>query len=261
MPSHEERTNPSALIQIETGATPLIAGESAKISFLITDQRGNPADGLTISHERLLHVIIISEDFSSFAHIHPEDFGEITGAMIREARFPVWYTFPEAGRYLVSADTARGDIHVSNQFHVVVAGEPKAGPIVVDYSREKSFGEYDVSFTTVPQKIRAGEEVTLRYVIKRGGEPVRDFEQYLGAPMHLAIVMTDLNGFIHAHGDVPGSTHDHIHAGHIHGTAQGNFGPEIDAKVIFPKEGTYKIFSQVQREGEVVLLDFMVQVE
>ncbi|MGW8272232.1 MAG: hypothetical protein ACWGN7_02455 [Thermodesulfovibrionales bacterium] len=259
--SHTPGGEPPALIQIDTGSAPLKAGKSAEISFLITDRSGKAVEGLTISHERLLHVIIISEDFSSFAHIHPEDFGEITDEMKSKARFPVWYAFPKAGRYLISADTAVQDIHISNQFHVTVEGEPKAGAVVTDFSREKSFGEYDVSFKTVPEKIRVGEEITLRYEIRRNGEPVKELEQYLGAPMHLAVVMTDLNGFIHAHGDVPGSAHDHIHAGHIHGSARENFGPEIEAEVVFPKRGTYKIFSQVQHKGKVILLDFMVQVE
>lgn len=247
------------IIQIETGAAALWAGKPANISFLITDKKGKPVKGLAVSHERLLHIIIISEDFSSFAHIHPEDFGQITDMMRKNARYPVQHVFPKAGRYLIAVDTAVQDAHVSKQFYVTVKGEPKAGLLSTDLSQKKSFGEYIVSLKTMPEKIRAGEKTALRFEVMKNGEPVKDLEQYLGAPMHLAVVMTDLNSFVHAHGDAPGASH--IHTGHIHGTAKGSYGPEIESEVVFPQKGTYKIFSQVQHHGKVVVFDFMVAVE
>jgi len=261
MHSHNAGDQPPVLIEIDIGAASLMARKTAEISFLITDKHGKAVTDLAISHERLLHVIIISEDFSSFAHIHPEDVGQITDEMKKNARYSVRYVFPKAGLYLIAVDTAVQDAHVSKQFHVTVEGEPKAGLMSKDLSRKKSFGEYIVSLKIAPEKIRAGEKTVLKYEITRKGEPVKDLEQYLGVPMHLAIVMSDLNSFIHAHGDVPGSSHDHIHAGHIHGAARGNIGPEIESEMVFPKKGTYKIFSQVQHQRKVMLFDFMVQVE
>ncbi|MBF0557379.1 MAG: hypothetical protein HQL08_01220 [Nitrospirae bacterium] len=262
MHSHDTDDASPVVIQIDTGARPLVAGQPADISFEIKDKQGKAAEDLTITHERLLHVIIVSEDFSSFAHIHPEDLGPITDKMKKDARFLVQYTFPRAGRYLVAVDTAfRGD-YVSKQFHVTVEGEPKAGVATSDFSRKKSFGEYVVSLKTEPGEIRAGENCRLLYEITRNGEPVRDLGRYLGVPMHLAVVKTDLDRFVHAHGDVPGAAHDHMHmhAGHVHGDTD-KFGPEIESDVVFPVKGTYKIFSQVRHNGKVEVFDFMVQVQ
>jgi hypothetical protein len=39
------------------------------------------------------------------------------------------------------------------------------------------------------------------------------------------------------------------------------FGPEIEASVIFPVKGVYKIFSEIKHQGRVRVLDFMVTVE
>jgi hypothetical protein len=39
------------------------------------------------------------------------------------------------------------------------------------------------------------------------------------------------------------------------------FGPKIEAAVVFPAKGIYKIFSQVERRGKVLLFEFMVDVE
>ncbi|MBI5074335.1 MAG: hypothetical protein HZB62_04105 [Nitrospirae bacterium] len=251
----------SFLIQIEKGAAPWTAQNEVAITFRITDGKGRPAENLTISHERILHVIIISEDLSSFAHIHPEDFGPITDEMMKNARYSVRYAFPKAGRYLVAVDTAAEGTHVSKQFHVTVDGIPKMASIKRDFTQRKSFGGYDVSLKSIPEKLRAGEKNLLRYAITRNGEPVKDLEQYLGAPMHLAVVMTDLNGFIHAHGDVPGASHDHSRSDNSIGTVREKVGPEIESDVVFPKRGTYNIFSQIQQRGKVILLDFMVKVE
>lgn len=250
---------PAVLIKLEHEGN-LQARKPAELSFLVTDRQGMPAKELTVSHDRLLHIIIISEDLSYFTHIHPEDFGPITDEMLKGARFPVRLAFPMAGRYLVAADTAVRDTHVSGKFQVTVRGEPNSGLAVTDLSREKSFGGYEVFLETLPDKIRAGEKVKLLYKITRGGGPVSELERYLGAFMHLAITTNDLNSFIHAHGDIPGSVHSHGHSGHDHGAA-GKAGPDIGAEVIFPASGLYKIFSQIQHEGKIILLDFMVLVD
>lgn len=89
-----------------------------------------------------------------------------------------------------------------------------------------------------------------------------DLEPYLSAPMHLAIIMSNLNNFIHAHGEVSGAPTVQQHTvGHIYGTVPEKFGPEIEAHVIFPAKGFYQIFSEVKHQGKVILLNFLVEVE
>jgi hypothetical protein len=77
--------------------------------------------------------------------------------------------------------------------------------------------------------------------------------------MHLAIVPVDLKAFIHAHGEIPGEHHEHHD--HLHSVPPQRFGPEIDAEVVMPAKGVYKIFSQVKHQGKVLLFDFMVDVQ
>lgn len=75
--------------------------------------------------------------------------------------------------------------------------------------------------------------------------------------MHLAIVRMDLSEFIHGHGFVPGTFHshaEHLDMGHLE-----RFGPEVDASIVFPVKGVYKIFSEVKHEGKTLLFDFMVE--
>jgi hypothetical protein len=250
----------NVIVNLETQPKKLTAGIPAELIVSIRDDTGKPVQDLTVMHERLLHVIIVSGDFTTFAHIHAEDFGPITSEMKKKADFRLRYIFPMAGPYLVAVDFSIKNAHFSEHFNVDVSGVPKMGHLKEDFSTEKRFGDYLVKFSASPEPITAGNKTLLKYVIKINGEPVRDLEPYLAAPMHLAIIKADLKNFIHAHGELPGEESVHEPAGHIHGMAKEKFGPEIVAPVVFPVKGVYQVFSQVKRQGKVIALSFMVEV-
>lgn len=249
-------------VDIETVPAQLKAGDSAKLIFTIRNGEGKPVQDLQITHERLVHVIIASADFTVFAHIHPDDLAPVTDEMKKKAEYPVRFTFPKAGQYIIALDTAAADNLISEHFTVDVSGEPKMGQFVKDFSREKIFGDLSVTLSTVPEEITAGKETTLKYMIRKDGKPVTDLEPFLSAPMHLAIISSDLDNFIHEHGQLPGSPMGHDHMAHMmHMNTPKKFGPEIDVPVVFPGSGVYQIFSQVGYKGKVIVLSFMVEVE
>jgi hypothetical protein len=267
--AHEEGTGASgasgiaAHAEMKTEPGIPTAGRTAVLTFHITDPQGRPVR-LSVMHDRLMHVVVVSRDFNIFAHIHPEDSGPITDKMKESATFPVHYTFPKAGEYLVAVDYVVKGNHFSNHFIVNVSGRHHMGQLKKDLSREKNFGDYHVTLSTSPVHIRAGEATSLKYFIEKGGNPVTDLEPYLSAPMHIAIVLSDLNHFIHAHGRVPGMSEKHHTdqpVGHIHGMTHGKFGPYVEAHVVFPAKGLYKIFGQIKHRGKIILTQFMVEVE
>jgi len=252
-------------VDFKTVPAELKAGDPADIVFKIKDGEGKPVQDLQITHDRLVHVVIASADFAVFAHIHPDDFGPITDEMKKKAEYPVRFTFPRAGRYIIAIDTASKDRLISEHFTVDVGGGPKMGTFTKDLSREKKFGELSVTLATVPDTITAGIEATLKYVIRKDGEPVTDLEPFLSAPMHVAIISSDLGSFLHEHGELPGLSMGHEHKGQMmhmmHMNVPKKFGPEIDVPVVFPAKGLYQIFSQVGYKGKVAVLSFMVEVQ
>ncbi|MEK6589594.1 MAG: hypothetical protein AABZ11_02850 [Nitrospinota bacterium] len=260
---HHEHTPglPEPIVDLETSPETIKAQEPATIVFYIKDSEGNPLQDIAIMHERILHVVIVSEDFSIFGHIHPEDFGPLTAEMKKKGRFAVDYTFSKAGRYLIAADFGVKDLHFSKKFTINVSGEPGMNPLKKDFSREKDYSDYTVTLTSKPERITAGKDSTLIYSIKKNGKAVTDLEPYLGEAMHLAIITADFNQFIHAHGDKPDASKGSDPMGHIHGMPHDKYGPEIEARVVFPVNGNYKIFSEIRHQGKVILLDFMVTVE
>ena len=70
---------PVAALQCEP--VDIMAGKPETITISVKDSTGKPEKGLTMTHDRIMHVVIASRDFSVFSHIHPEDFGPITDEM------------------------------------------------------------------------------------------------------------------------------------------------------------------------------------
>jgi putative copper export protein len=258
---HYAATGPEPVVRLETAPRDIKAGTPVAITVYLEGQNGKPLEGLAIHHKRILHAIVVGSDLNVFAHIHAEDIGPVTNQMLRKATFPLRFTFPKAGEYLVGLDFATAGGLYSKTAYIKVSGQPRMGEPKIDLPTEKDFGAYHVTLTVSPNNIKAGAETTLRYLIKKNKQPVADLSPYLGAPMHLAIVLADLKQFIHAHGLVPGESHTHMDHMEMQTEPGEKFGPEIDAVVVFPAKGIYKIFSQINHRGKVILFDFMVNVQ
>ena len=258
---------PEPVVDMETLPAEITAGAQATITFSIRDDNNKPIKDLLITHDRIIHVVIISEDLSVFGHIHAEDIGPITAEMRENARFPVRYVFPKAGKYTIAVDFAYGGRGYSELLDLEVSGSPAMGSVQKDLSREKDFNGHRVKLAVFPEIPVAGKETVLRYTFTKSGQPVADIEPYLSAAMHLAVINEGMQHYvIHAHGDSPGAMHHKGHEGHMathiaHSVPAGaKFGPEIEANAVFPVKGTYKIFSEILHDGKVRLIEFMVEV-
>src|ERR1700752_4172312 len=93
-----------ARAQLATTPATLVPNVLTTLTFTLRDYQGNPVQDLVLDHNRIVHVVIASKDFSVFAHIHAEDLGPITPEMLKKAEFSTRYTFPKPGEYLVSVD-------------------------------------------------------------------------------------------------------------------------------------------------------------
>ncbi len=253
-----------------TPKTPTVGQEASLTIALQNVQDGRsagPITDLSIEHDRLMHVIIVSEDLKSFAHIHAEDFGAITPEMIKNGRFNLRYTFPKAGRYTIAVNYYVRAQQFLFQFFVDVAGNPKMDPQDNDLSRTKNIEGYDIKLDA-PQQVKAGTLTKLTYTIMKDGRPVTDINPYLSAGMHIGILDQDLQSFVHAHGSPPPPASAAIQAFFERNYANfhnhfvpDTFGPTIEARVTFPHPGLYRIFGEFKHQGKVIPTSFMVKVE
>lgn len=256
-------TSTEPQISLETSQNELKVGQPVEMTFSITDQQGRPTQKLMISHERILHVVVIGEDFEEFFHIHPEDLGPITEDMKRAARFTTRFTPQKAGRYLVSTDFAHQNGHTSKTFQITVDGEPAMTPPSEDFSAYQSVDGYEITLTS-HEPFETGKNNSLHFNIFQNQQNVTDLEPYLGAAMHVAIVRKDFQHFIHTHG-MPHQDEemDHVmdHSMEHHTMLPDQFGPELEAEVVFPTAGTYHVFAEFKHLGKTVVTHFQIPVK
>ena len=255
-----------AKAQLATSPAELIANVPITLTFTLRDNLGNPVRDLVLDHNRIEHVVIASQDFSVFAHIHTEDLGPVTPEMLKAATFPVQYTFPKSGRYLVSVDYAERGYIFSDQFYLNVGpSSTMSAPQNENFSMQGKFDGYDVTLKTSPVMLKAGAPATLDYHIEKDGKPFTEMTPYLAVPMHISIIRDDLMGFLHIHGLLPVSLTgkllgESIHASHL--LLPDKFGPDIEAtNFSFPSPGVYHIFGEFSAAGKVVVTQFTVKVE
>src|SRR5262249_4523857 len=98
------------------------------------------------------------------------------------------------------------------------------------------------------------------------GKPAQGMELYMGMLGHAAFVSADRTVFAHVHpsGSAPMAAvqltqPDNPHAGHT--MVSGGLPAEVIFPYGFPKPGTYRVFVQMKRGGEVVTGIFDANVE
>ncbi len=297
--SHKIEKQANLNVTLHTEPEMIEAGKFTTLMFKLTDEKGEPFTDLMVHHDRILHVLIVSENLQIVGHIHPEDFESRDILAELDGTYTVHFTFPLAGKYILALDVMTEDTEFSKYLYVDVTGTKKMTDISQDFRREKIVNGYteeggdrlakavDLADRNTkskyyvkidaPEKIKAGEMVHITYSFKRDDKPITDFVPFLDAPMHFAIVSTRLDGILHTHGTVlmNGKTHKMMkkdpHAGHNmkkpattghqhQGTTPEKFGPSIMLMTKFQKAGVYQIIGQLKHKDQILFPTFMVEV-
>ncbi len=186
-------------------------------------------------HEKPLHLIITSEDLAFFDHVHPQPNAK--------DQYEIAYDFPAPGRYHLWADytaPGAGQRIVASTIDVRQAGV--ARPVAPAGLQVKLDPTGDV---------RAGDEVAFRVSLSP-----TDYEPFLGAWAHLVLIDESRRHFLHAHPEQA--------AVHVHGVNDAPLGPPpptVHVKTVFPEAGRYKVWVQVQRQGNLITTPFWVDVK
>ena len=286
-------------VKLHTEPQKIEVGKPVTMMFHLTDAKGEPVTDLMVHHDRILHVLIVSENLQILGHIHPEDFESRDMIAELEGIYTVHFTFPVAGRYILALDVMTANAEFSKHLYVDVEGENKMQEINHDLCTEKNIigykeeggdrftkavsirdkmdtSPYEVKIE-VPEQIKAGEMVHIKYHFSLDDKPIHDLVPFLDAPMHFAIVSTHLDGILHTHGTVPMNGNSakikkDPHAehkmkkeptsGHQHkGPTPEKFGPIVMLMTTFPKAGYYQIFGQLKHKDQILFPTFMVKVD
>lgn len=213
------------------------AEDVKRVRLEIRHRDGRPVEDFEINHEKLLHLMVVSKDLSSFNHIHPDYKGE--------GVFEIDNAFPAGGDYRLIADfKPAGGGAMTKMAWIQVPGR-KAEPVPVspDASLDKTAEGTRVELAI--DRLAANAETTLTFSLSDADdrEPIRDLQPYLGAIGHVVILSEDGERYVHVHAE----------------EGQGS-GPEAVFAATFPSSGTYKIWAQFQRNDRVFTVSYVVRV-
>jgi len=236
-------------------------------------------------HGHLMHLFLIaSPGMSRIWHLHPDlakggdAFVETLPAMpagqyevfadiLDKTGFP-WtlvgkLDLPEiSGQVVKGDDSAWGGAPVANAFSdTTVAQLPDGGRIVWERDAGDLKANVPASF-----KFRAEE---------KDGSPARNLEPYMGMAAHAQVVCSDLSVFAHIHpaGSIPMAALDMARDGLIQSFtgasgmemqsmhSSASLPPRFSFPYGFPHPGTYRIFIQIKRAGEVQTAVFDTRVQ
>jgi len=238
-PTRESRKmKPYALDVVATPRHP-IAGEPVELELRVrmaTSLELREVTDFDVLHERLMHVFVVSQDLSDFAHEHPEPAGP--------GLFRLTHRFARPGRYRLFADVAPRDAGAQALDATLVVG-PAAGTgaaAPVPAPAPTPAPKTRVAWTLPESGMIAGRTLVVNAnLTDEKGRPVRDLEPWLGAIGHLLLVTRDGETFAHSHPDdrEPGVGKD----------------GRIPFLVRLPRAGPYKGWLQFQRRGKVETLE------
>lgn len=242
----------------------------------LRSRRANFWTPLVEDHGKIMHLFLIRDDMSAFAHLHPSTLDSVAFSASRPPLPP--------GRYRVFADI----VHESGFTHTLTSSldlEEQAGSPGSTRDRDDSWfsGAPTAGSRTAAldagavmewqsdSPIVAGKPAALRFTVRSAaGTPAR-LEPYMGMPAHAVVAREDGSVFVHLHptgtismasqmafamrqpGDsIPGGLGKRLssaeqmamqHAPMTVGT--------VSFPYAFPKPGNYRIWVQVKLNGAV----------
>lgn len=243
MHQQEEKYN----VNLQSDPAAPQSGKSTRLSIIATEKMtGNRISQFEVIHDKLMHLVMVSNDLSYFAHVHPK-FND------NERIFAITHTFPRAGRYKMWVDAKpKGGTQFVKEFYLNVEGTPasKHVPIVVEKDFVKKAvangQKYQVRLN-VPESINAGQDTEIVFELSDSeGRLITDLEPLMAAGGHCVIISADAGKFLHIHP--------------LKEVAVGwRGGPEIAFMTNFPSPGLYKAWGQFQHRGYIITADFVLE--
>lgn len=184
---------------------------------------------LKVAHEKKMHFIIVSNNFASYQHVHPE---------YKDKVWQVDLTLDSNTGYQAYVDVDSNEEGAEVLRFPIVVGTPTATSKVSQ--REMSLTKDGVLVTMKETGFIAGKETAVTFDVSQNGKAVIP-ENYLGAKGHVVALGDDPNTFIHGH---PSDDSD----------------VGADFAFDFAKAGTYTLFGQFKVGGVVRTYPFTINV-
>lgn len=225
------------------------AGQPLTLTLELSDgATGLPLDDLTPHHEALMHLVVLDEGGAFFRHLHP--------ARLAPGRFAIALTPDRPGRYTAYAEIARqqsGSQVLAQPFEV--GGAPVPNPSPTPGLGTHVLAGSAQATVTASGALRAGKQAVLTFSFRDGDGPINDIQLWLGMPGHLIARRSD------------GALFSHVHAAEVVPSslevdpATLRYGPDVRFAYTFAQPGSYQVWAQVRRSGQILTVPVALQVE
>ncbi|MGW6021588.1 hypothetical protein [Streptomyces sp. NPDC055099] len=200
------------------------------------DGRGKNVTAYEKEHGKELHLIVASQDLTTYRHLHPVRAADGTWSTPVE--------LPEAGGYRVFADFkpagAKEGLTLGADLAVAGTYEPRSLP---KPAMKASVDGYEVS---LKGELKPGKAADVTLNVEKNGKPVTDLQPYLGSYGHLVALRS---------GDL---AYLHVHPTGEPGDGRTKPGPGVSFSATAPSGGAYRLFLDFKHEGEVRTAAFTV---
>jgi hypothetical protein len=172
-------------------AVPLGGGAlDTRIETWMTPVGSNaPITSYDVDMTKLLHMVIVSDDFRTFLHVHP--------ALQPGGRFVLDQKFPRATLYHVYADAEPRGIGQQVFRFDLPLGAPATVRDLSERATTVAAGPYTVRISTNALSSNGGTHLIVR--ILKHGKPANDLHPYLGALAHAVFLNASDLSYVHVH--------------------------------------------------------------
>jgi len=248
------------VVRMQINPSPPRAGQRLKFRFTVFHPVSDEQiKQFNILHDMPFHLFVVSQDFESFQHIHPDKQAD--------GSFTIETTLPKAGYYRIYCDffPVGGTPQVTHHSLVtagfdgdLISSQANLTPDkAVDGKLVKTVEGVRFELGFEPAEPFAGKSAELRYhlVDEKSGRPVTDLKPYLGAWGHTLILSEDGTDYLHSH---PTEMIDESLSAEERTKLTSKHDVTFDT--FFPHPGNYRIWSQFQRKDKIITVPFTVYV-
>lgn len=212
-----------------------------------------------VEMQKLIHLVIVRDDFATFAHVHPA-FNGATGT------FTETFNRIAHHRYYFYVDTTPRGIGQQVFRFALDSSGPAATPRPMPsiFLPSVVAGPYRVTLDRT--QLTANQKQTLALTVFQGRRQATNLRTYLGAAAHAVFVNTTTLIYVHVHPTVLGSE-DMSAGGSMANmssmtSASRVAGPRMQMQLPPLPAGYYKLWVQFRgQDGEVFIAPFTLQVQ
>ena len=232
-------------LDLVRGATPL----DARVDVWATRREGTaPLTRYDTTHTKKIHLVVVSDDLSTFMHVHPA---------LRAGHFVEDLHVPRPALYHIFADVTPSGIGQQVYRFDVAFGTAGRTPVAAAVaSRMATAGPYRVTLGTAA--LQTTRVTTVAVSIEKGGTPARDLTAYLGAPAHAVLIHPADWTYLHVHPtQATGAADGMAGMGGMHAMAEVDLpatavvGPTMTLHVNARERGAYRCWLEFRGGGSV----------